>query len=114
MLTRSIDDVKQPAGSGDEGAAAGQKSTVTYDRTALIDRAVATLEEKLLEESIVVALVCLAFLLHLRSALVAIIILPVAVLISFLVMFGQGISSNIMSLGGIAIAIGAMVNWSSS
>jgi Cu(I)/Ag(I) efflux system membrane protein CusA/SilA len=86
------------------------KVTVTYDRTALIDRAVATLEEKLLEESIVVALVCLAFLLHLRSALVAIIILPVAVLIAFFVMFGQGISSNIMSLGGIAIAIGAMVD----
>jgi Cu(I)/Ag(I) efflux system membrane protein CusA/SilA len=86
------------------------KVTVTYDRTALIDRAVRTLEEKLIEESIVVALVCLAFLLHLRSALVAIIILPVAVLISFLVMFGQGLSSNIMSLGGIAIAIGAMVD----
>jgi Cu(I)/Ag(I) efflux system membrane protein CusA/SilA len=86
------------------------KVTVTYDRTALIDRAVATLEEKLIEESIVVALVCLAFLMHLRSALVAIIILPVAVLIAFLVMFGQGISSNIMSLGGIAIAIGAMVD----
>jgi Cu(I)/Ag(I) efflux system membrane protein CusA/SilA len=86
------------------------KVTVTYDRTSLIDRAVATLEEKLIEESIVVALVCLAFLLHLRSALVAIIILPVAVLIAFLVMFGQGISSNIMSLGGIAIAIGAMVD----
>src|ERR1017187_10209797 len=86
------------------------KVTVTYDRTAFIDRAVATLEEKLIEESIVVALVCLAFLLHLRSALVAIIILPVAVLIAFLVMFGQGISSNIMSLGGIAIAIGAMVD----
>jgi Cu(I)/Ag(I) efflux system membrane protein CusA/SilA len=86
------------------------KVTVTYDRTALIDRAVATLEEKLIEESIVVALVCLAFLMHLRSALVAIIILPVAVLIAFLVMSGQGISSNIMSLGGIAIAIGAMVD----
>src|SRR5579862_51908 len=86
------------------------KVTVNYDRTALIDRAVRTLEEKLLEESLVVALVCLAFLLHLRSALVAIIVLPVAVLISFLVMFGQGISSNIMSLGGIAIAIGAMVD----
>ena len=86
------------------------KFTIAYDRSALIDRAVKTLEEKLLEESIVVALVCLAFLLHLRSALVAIIILPVAVLISFLVMFGQGISSNIMSLGGIAIAIGAMVD----
>jgi copper/silver efflux system protein len=84
--------------------------TVVYDRSALIDRAVKTLEEKLLEESLVVALVCLAFLLHLRSALVAIVILPLAVLISFLVMFGQGISSNIMSLGGIAIAIGAMVD----
>ena len=86
------------------------KVTVNYDRTALIDRAVKTLEVKLLEESLVVALVCLAFLLHLRSALVAIIILPVAVLIAFLVMFYQGISANIMSLGGIAIAIGAMVD----
>ena len=84
--------------------------TVAYDRTGLIDRSVRTLEEKLVEECLVVALVCLAFLLHLRSALVAIIILPVAVLISFLVMFAQGISSNIMSLGGIAIAIGAMVD----
>ncbi len=84
--------------------------TVVYDRSALIDRAVRTLQEKLLEESLVVALVCLAFLLHLRSALVAIIVLPVAVLASFLVMFGQGISSNIMSLGGIAIAIGTMVD----
>jgi len=86
------------------------KYTVVYDRSALIDRAVRTLEEKLLEESLVVALVCLAFLMHLRSALVAIIVLPVAVLIAFMVMFGQGISSNIMSLGGIAIAIGAMVD----
>src|SRR6185369_9471283 len=84
--------------------------SVAYDRSALIQRAVKTLEEKLLEESIVVALVCLAFLMHLRSAFVAIVILPIAVLISFLVMFGQGISSNIMSLGGIAIAIGAMVD----
>ena len=84
--------------------------TVNYDRSDLIDRAVKTLEEKLLEESLVVALICLLFLLHLRSALVAIIILPVAVLIALLVMFGQGISSNIMSLGGIAIAIGAMVD----
>jgi Cu(I)/Ag(I) efflux system membrane protein CusA/SilA len=86
------------------------KYTVVYDRSALIDRAVKTLEEKLLEESLVVALVCLAFLLHLRSALVAIIILPIAVLIAFMVMFAQGISSNIMSLGGIAIAVGAMVD----
>ena len=86
------------------------KVTVVYDRTALIDRAVNTLEEKLFEESLVVALVCLAFLFHLRSALVAIIILPVAVLISFVIMFGQGLSANIMSLGGIAIAVGAMVD----
>ncbi len=84
--------------------------TVAYDRTALIDRAVATLEHKLVEESVVVALVCILFLFHFRSALVAIIILPVAILISFLVMYRQGISSNIMSLGGIAIAIGAMVD----
>ena len=84
--------------------------TIAYDRTALIHRAVSTLEQKLVEESIVVALVCIAFLLHFRSALVAIIILPIAILISFMVMYRQGISSNIMSLGGIAIAIGAMVD----
>ncbi len=84
--------------------------TITYDRSALIQRAVRTLEQKLLEESVVVALVCIAFLLHLRSALVAMVVLPIAVLMSFLIMFGQGISSNIMSLGGIAIAIGAMVD----
>src|SRR5437899_9423949 len=93
-----------------KGLPADVSYTVAYDRTALIGRAVKTLEEKLIEESIVVALVCLAFLLHLRSALVAIIILPLAVLASMLVMFEQGISSNIMSLGGIAIAIGAMVD----
>jgi copper/silver efflux system protein len=83
---------------------------IAYDRSALIERAVQTLEHKLFEESLVVALVCLLFLLHFRSALVAIIILPIAVLISFLIMYAQGISSNIMSLGGIAIAIGAMVD----
>ncbi len=84
--------------------------TVAYDRSALIDRAVRTLEAKLLEESLVVALVCLLFLLHFRSALVAIIILPIAVLAAFIIMYAQGLSSNIMSLGGIAIAIGAMVD----
>jgi len=88
----------------------GVEYTVVYDRTALIDRAVETLQGKLIEESIVVALICLIFLLHFRSALVAIIILPVAVLMSFIVMNAQGLSSNIMSLGGIAIAIGAMVD----
>ncbi len=107
---RVIQDVKLRLDQAMKALPLDVKYTVVYDRSALIDRAVKTLEEKLLEESLVVALVCLAFLLHLRSALVAIIILPVAVLISFLVMSGQGISSNIMSLGGIAIAIGAMVD----
>jgi Cu(I)/Ag(I) efflux system membrane protein CusA/SilA len=89
---------------------AGVTYTIAYDRTALIDRAVKTLKEKLIEESIVVALVCLLFLMHLRSAFVAIVILPIAVLASFSIMYGQGLSSNIMSLGGIAIAVGAMVD----
>jgi len=105
-----IQDVKQRLGVAMKALPPDVKVTVAYDRTALIDRAVKTLEEKLLEESIVVAFVCLAFLLHLRSALVAIIVLPIAVLIAFMVMSGQGLSSNIMSLGGIAIAIGAMVD----
>jgi len=105
-----IIDVKKKLDQAMTGLPTDMKYTIAYDRSALIDRAVKTLEEKLLEESIVVALVCLAFLMHLRSALVAILILPIAVLISFLVMFEQGISSNIMSLGGIAIAIGAMVD----
>src|SRR5579859_2436102 len=103
-------DVKKKLDQAMKGLPSDVKYTVVYDRSALIQRAVKTLEEKLIEESIVVALICIAFLMHLRSALVAIVILPIAVLISFLVMFGQGISSNIMSLGGIAIAIGAMVD----
>src|SRR3954467_3522337 len=103
-------DVKKRLDEAMKGLPADVKYSVAYDRTALIQRAVKTLEEKLIEESVVVALVCIAFLMHLRSALVAITILPVAVLISFLIMFNQGISSNIMSLGGIAIAIGAMVD----
>jgi Cu(I)/Ag(I) efflux system membrane protein CusA/SilA len=103
-------DVKQKLDQAMKSLPADVSYHVVYDRSALIQRAVRTLEEKLIEESVVVALVCMAFLLHLRSALVAIVILPIAVLGSFLVMFGQGISSNIMSLGGIAIAIGAMVD----
>ena len=105
-----IRDVKTRLDQAMKGLPADVTYTVAYDRTALIDRAVRTLEEKLIEESIVVALVCVAFLLHFRSALVAIVILPIAVLMSFIVMYGQGISSNIMSLGGIAIAVGAMVD----
>ena len=82
----------------------------TYDRSALIDRAVENLSHKLLEEFLVVALVCVVFLWHLRSALVAIITLPIGILVAFVVMHAQGINANIMSLGGIAIAIGAMVD----
>jgi copper/silver efflux system protein len=105
-----IQDVKTKLDEAMKGLPKDVTYTVAYDRTALIDRAVKTLEEKLIEESIVVALVCIAFLLHFRSALVAIIILPVAVLTAFIVMRAQGLSANIMSLGGIAIAVGAMVD----
>jgi Cu(I)/Ag(I) efflux system membrane protein CusA/SilA len=82
----------------------------TYDRSALILRAVDTLKEKLVEEFVVVALVCLVFLFHLRSSLVVVLSLPVGILAAFVVMQHQGINANIMSLGGIAIAIGAMVD----
>jgi Cu(I)/Ag(I) efflux system membrane protein CusA/SilA len=105
-----IIDVKKKLDAAMKGLPPEVKYTIAYDRSALINRAVKTLEDKLLEEMAVVALVCIAFLMHLRSSLVAILILPIAVLISFLVMFGQGLSANIMSLGGIAIAIGAMVD----
>ncbi|HCN65279.1 MAG TPA: CusA/CzcA family heavy metal efflux RND transporter [Pseudomonas sp.] len=89
---------------------AGVEIVITYDRSQLIDRAVDNLSHKLLEEFLVVALVCGVFLWHLRSSLVAIISLPVGVLMAFIVMRYQGINANIMSLGGIAIAIGAMVD----
>ncbi|MBI3710608.1 MAG: efflux RND transporter permease subunit [Proteobacteria bacterium] len=81
-----------------------------YDRSDLIHRAIETLRSTLIEESAIVALVCIVFLLHARSAMVAILMLPVGVLIAFIVMRALGISSNIMSLGGVAIAIGAMVD----
>lgn len=81
-----------------------------YDRSTLIYRAIDTLKHTLIEESVIIALVCLIFLLHARSALVAILMLPIGVLIAFVIMHAIGISSNIMSLGGIAIAIGAMVD----
>lgn len=89
---------------------AGVEIVTTYDRSQLIDRAVDHLSHKLLEEFIVVALVCALFLWHFRSALVAIICLPIGILIAFIAMHYQGINANIMSLGGIAIAIGAMVD----
>ncbi|MFZ0427567.1 MAG: CusA/CzcA family heavy metal efflux RND transporter, partial [Acidobacteriota bacterium] len=93
-----------------QGLPADVEIVPVYDRTALIERSVETLRGKLLEEGLAVALVCVLFLLHLRSALVAIITLPIAVLMAFIIMHGQGINANIMSLGGIAIAIGAMVD----
>ncbi|GAB3414318.1 efflux RND transporter permease subunit [Massilia agilis] len=88
----------------------GVEVVTTYDRSGLIDRAVDNLEHKLVEEFIVVALVCALFLFHLRSALVAIVSLPLGVLAAYIVMYYQGVNANIMSLGGIAIAVGAMVD----
>ena len=88
----------------------GVEIVPTYDRSGLIKRAVDNLTYKLMEEFIVVALVCFVFLFHLRSALVAIVSLPLGILASFIVMHYQGVNANVMSLGGIAIAIGAMVD----
>ncbi|MCX7586290.1 efflux RND transporter permease subunit [Phenylobacterium sp. 58.2.17] len=88
----------------------GVEVVTTYDRSQLIDRAIANLREKLVEEFVVVALVCALFLWHARSALVAILTLPLGVLFALIVMRAQGVNANIMSLGGIAIAIGAMVD----
>ncbi len=88
----------------------GVEIVPTYDRSGLINRAVDNLTEKLIEEFIVVTLVCAVFLFHLRSALVAIVSLPLGILAAFIVMRYQGVNANIMSLGGIAIAIGAMVD----
>ncbi|WP_284079478.1 efflux RND transporter permease subunit, partial [Herbaspirillum aquaticum] len=89
---------------------AGVEVVPVYDRSQLIDRAIDNLSHKLLEEFIVVAVVCGLFLWHLRSALVAIVSLPLGIMIAFIVMRYQGVNANIMSLGGIAIAIGAMVD----
>jgi copper/silver efflux system protein len=88
----------------------GVKLVVTYDRSDLIERAIETLKEKLVEEAIIVSLVCIVFLWHFRSALVAILTLPLSILLSFVAMKYIGLGSNIMSLGGIAIAIGAMID----
>src|SRR5712671_4392001 len=107
---RVIDGVKKRLEEIKSSLPEGVEVVTTYDRSQLIKRSIATLREKLIEESIVVALVCLVFLWHIRSALVAIITLPIAILLSFLPMFQMQLTSNIMSLGGIAIAIGAMVD----
>jgi Cu(I)/Ag(I) efflux system membrane protein CusA/SilA len=106
----TIDLVKAKLDSLKPGLPKGVEVVPVYDRSSLIKRAVDTLRDRLVEEFLVVALVCFVFLWHLRSALVAIVTLPLGVLAAFIVMQQQGINANIMSLGGIAIAIGAMVD----
>lgn len=107
---KTIQGVKEKLTELQKGLPAGVEIVTTYDRSALIKRAVDNLNMKLVEEFIVVALVCAVFLFHLRSALVAIISLPIGILTAFIIMYSQGINANIMSLGGIAIAVGAMVD----
>ena len=106
----TINAVKAKIKALEAGLPQGVQLVPTYDRSKLINRAVDNLQSKLLEEFAVVALVCLLFLFHLRSAFVAIVSLPMGVLVAFIVMHYQGVTANIMSLGGIAIAIGAMVD----
>jgi Cu(I)/Ag(I) efflux system membrane protein CusA/SilA len=105
-----IKNVKQRLDELKSGLPEGIRIRAVYDRSGLILRAVDNLKKTLIEESIIVALVCIIFLFHLRSAFVAIFTLPVGILISFIIMERQGINANIMSLSGIAIAIGAMVD----
>ncbi len=105
-----IDRVKEKIAALEKGLPTGVKIKVSYDRSDLIDRAIGTLKKALAEESIVVSLVILVFLLHFRSALVVVLTLPISVLIAFITMKLMGVTSNIMSLGGIAIAIGVLVD----
>ncbi len=106
----TIQGVKQRLAELQASLPAGVEIIETYDRSTLIERAVNTLQEKLLEEVIVVVLVCLVFLFHFRSSLVLVLSLPLGILAAFVIMRLQGLNANIMSLGGIAIAIGAMVD----
>ena len=105
-----IANIKSKIAEISPGLPAGTDIVAVYDRSDLIHRAIATLQRTLLEESLIVAAVCVVFLLHVRSALVAIVMLPVGVLMAFIAMHLLGMNSNLMSLGGIAIAIGAMVD----
>jgi Cu(I)/Ag(I) efflux system membrane protein CusA/SilA len=107
---KTIEAIKRRLEEIERGLPAGVRLRTAYDRSDLIHRAIETLRDKLLEESLIVAAVAVLFLLHARSALVAIITLPLGILISFIVMRAIGVNANIMSLGGIAIAIGAMVD----
>ncbi len=106
----TIKGVKEKLAQLSKGLPEGVEIVETYNRSGLINRAVTNLRDKLVEEFIIVALVCMVFLFHLRSAFIAIIILPLGILTAFIVMQRQGINANIMSLGGIAIAVGAMVD----
>ena len=105
-----IENLKEKIAEVGAGLPSGVTVEAVYDRSELIHRAIATLQRTLSEESLIVAAVCMVFLLHVRSALVAILMLPVGVLIAFIAMRLLGMNSNLMSLGGIAIAIGAMVD----
>ncbi|TAJ76146.1 efflux RND transporter permease subunit, partial [bacterium] len=105
-----IDRVKEKLKAIAPSLPPGVKIVTTYDRSDLIQRSIATLKDKLIEEGIIVSLVSLIFLFHVRSALVAILTLPIAILLSFITMYYLSLTANIMSLGGIAIAIGAMVD----
>ncbi|MFU8877670.1 MAG: efflux RND transporter permease subunit, partial [Wenzhouxiangellaceae bacterium] len=106
----TIERVKQRLDELKASLPEGVEIVETYDRSALIDRSVATLKDTLIKEFIIVVLVCLVFLFHFRSSLIIVVSLPMGILIAFIVMQAQGINANIMSLGGIAIAIGAMVD----
>ena len=106
----TIERVREKLDELKKGLPEGVEIVPTYDRGSLIERAIENLKGKLIEESIVVSLVCIVFLLHFRSAMVAIATLPMGILLAFIIMKAQGINANIMSLGGIAIAIGAMVD----
>ncbi|MEA3411909.1 MAG: efflux RND transporter permease subunit [Pseudomonadota bacterium] len=106
----TIEGVREKLAELSKGLPEGVEIVTVYDRGHLIERAVDNLKEKLIEESIVVSIITILFLLHFRSALVAIVTLPIGILMAFVVMVWQGINANIMSLGGIAIAIGAMVD----
>jgi Cu(I)/Ag(I) efflux system membrane protein CusA/SilA len=106
----TIDGVKAKLESLQNSLPDGVEVTTVYDRSGLIERSIDNLTHKILAEFAVVALICVAFLFHVRSSLVAIISLPIGVLVAFIVMHMQGINANIMSLGGIAIAIGAMID----
>ncbi|MFZ9529640.1 MAG: efflux RND transporter permease subunit, partial [Burkholderiales bacterium] len=105
-----IHNIKEKIAEISSGLPEGVHIEAVYDRSELIHRAIDTLKRTLIEESVIVALVCIVFLLHVRSALVAILMLPVGVLIAFIAMRQLGMNSNLMSLGGIAIAIGAMID----